>query len=89
MTPPRTAHAPQAPPEPAPVPPPELAVVLPGPHPEDLVAHLERDQLVAETFRPVAPARLSRTARSALWALRLFTVALAAMVLYAFITQLS
>jgi hypothetical protein len=67
----------------------ELELPLPGPRPEDLVMHLERDQLVAETFRPVARAQLSRGVRAGLWALRIFTVLLAAMVLYTFVSQLS
>jgi hypothetical protein len=67
----------------------ELELPLPGPRPEELIVHLERDQLVAETFRPVPPARLSRRTRAALWALRVAAVVLAAMVLYTFFSQLS
>jgi len=55
---------------------------------EQLIAHLERDQLVAETFRPVAPARLSRRVRAGLWALRVFVVIVGAMVIYTFIARL-
>ncbi|GAC1490427.1 MAG: hypothetical protein NVS1B9_11720 [Solirubrobacteraceae bacterium] len=51
---------------------------------EELVAFLERDQLVADTSRPVAPAELGWRARSALWALRAFVVVVSAMVIYTF-----
>jgi hypothetical protein len=67
----------------------ELEVPLPGPRPEELIVHLERDQLVAETIRPVPPATLSRRVRVALWVLRVVVVVLAAMVLYTFVSQLS
>jgi hypothetical protein len=53
-----------------------------------LIAHLEPDQLVNETYRPVAPARLSARTRAALWALRVFVVVLSAMVIYVFIARL-
>jgi len=54
----------------------------------ELVMHLEPDQLVAETLRPVPRARLSRRVRIGLWALRVFAVAVSLMVLYTFIAQL-
>jgi hypothetical protein len=57
-------------------------------HGEELIMHLERDQLVAETFRPVAPARLGRRALLGLWALRVFAVLVSAMVLYTFLARL-
>ena len=53
-----------------------------------LIAHLEPDQLVHETLRPVPPARLSRRARAGLWALRIFSIAMGAMVIYAFVDAL-
>jgi hypothetical protein len=55
---------------------------------QELIMHLERDQLVSETFRPVERARLSRPVTLSLWALRLFAVALSLMVLYTFIARL-
>ena len=55
----------------------------------ELIMHLERDQFVAETSRPVARATLGRYAVPALWALRVFAVAVSAMVVYTFITQLN
>ena len=38
---------------------------------EDLILHLERDQTVAETSKPVAPAQLSSRVVAGLWALRI------------------
>ena len=55
---------------------------------EPLIEHLERDQLVAETLRPVAPAQLSRRVLAGLWALRVFAVLVSAMVIYTFIARL-
>ena len=55
---------------------------------EELIAYLESDQLVAERSRPVGRARLGRRARAALWALRVFTIVLSAMVIYTFVAQL-
>jgi hypothetical protein len=55
---------------------------------EELIDYLERDQLVAETFRPVARATLGRHALVSLWALRIFVVLVSAMVLYTFFAQL-
>jgi hypothetical protein len=60
----------------------------PGAAQTPLIAHLERDQLVGETLRPVARARLSARTRAALWALRVFVVVLGAMVIYAFVARL-
>jgi len=57
--------------------------------PEDeLIMHLERDQLVAETSRPVQRAALGTRATVALWSLRVFVVAVGAMVIYTFVDQL-
>jgi hypothetical protein len=55
---------------------------------EELVMYLERDQLVADKSRPVSRALLSHRARMALWALRVVTLVLSAMVIYTFIAQL-
>jgi hypothetical protein len=64
-------------------------VVHPTPHPDrELIMHLEPDQLVAETFRPVPRAKLSRAAVIGLVALRVFVVVVSLMVLYTFIVQL-
>ena len=50
---------------------------------------LERDQLVAETSRPVPRALSSaRATIAALWALRVFVVLVSLMVIYTFIEQL-
>ena len=57
--------------------------------PEDeLIHHLERDQLVAATSLPVEKAALSPRARAALWALRVFVVLVSLMVVYTFFDQL-
>jgi hypothetical protein len=45
---------------------------------------LERDQLVADTSRPLEPAILSRRLRLGLWCLRVFALTISAMVLYTF-----
>ena len=55
---------------------------------DELIMHLERDQFVAETSRPVPRAHLSPVARAGLWALRVFVVLVSLMVLYTFIDQL-
>jgi len=55
---------------------------------EELIAYLERDQLVADTSRPVTPADLSPRIRVALWALRVFVVIVSCMVVYTFFHQL-
>lgn len=55
---------------------------------EELIMHLERDQLVAETFRPVAQAPLSGRVLLGLWALRIFVVVVSLMVVYTFIARL-
>jgi hypothetical protein len=56
---------------------------------EVLLEHLERDQLVAETRRPVPRAQLSARAAAGLWALRIAVVLLSVMVLYAFVERLA
>jgi hypothetical protein len=55
---------------------------------DELIMHLERDQFVAETSRPVPRAPLGPHATLALWALRLFAVVVSLMVVYTFIRQL-
>ena len=65
-----------------------LESVLPGPAPEELVMHLERDQLAAATLLPVPRAHLSARVRAALWALRVFAVVVSAMVIYTFLAGL-
>ena len=60
---------------------------LPSDH-EQLVEYLESDQLVEERARPVPQARLSRPAAAGLWALRVFAIIMALMVIYTFVAQL-
>jgi hypothetical protein len=55
---------------------------------DELIMHLERDQFVAETSRPVPRAALSARATTGLWALRIFVVIVSLMVIYTFIDQL-
>jgi hypothetical protein len=57
-------------------------------HEDELIMHLERDQFVAETSRPVPHAPLSARARAGLWALRVFVVIVSLMVIYTFAQQL-
>jgi hypothetical protein len=54
---------------------------------DELIMHLERDQFVAETSRPVPAAPLSARVSAALWALRVFVVVVGAMVVYTFVAQ--
>jgi len=55
---------------------------------QQFIEYLESDQLVADTSRPVPRARLGRRASAGLWALRVFVLALSAMVVYTFVAQL-
>jgi hypothetical protein len=55
---------------------------------EELIMFLERDQLVADTSRPVPPAHLSTRVKAALWALRVFVILVSCMVLYTFVHEL-
>ena len=55
---------------------------------DELIMHLERDQFVVETSRPVPRATLSPRATAGLWALRIFVVLVSLMVIYTFIDQL-
>ncbi len=56
---------------------------------QELIMHLEPDQLVAETLRPVPRAKLGAGTIRWLWALRIFVVIASAMVIYTFIQQVS
>ena len=55
---------------------------------QELISFLESDQLTSARSRPVGPARLGRRAKLGLWALRVFALAMSAMVIYTFIAQL-
>lgn len=55
---------------------------------DELIMHLERDQFVAETSRPVPRATLGSRATALLWALRVFVVLVSLMVIYTFADQL-
>jgi hypothetical protein len=55
---------------------------------EQLIMHLEHDQLVAETLRPLPRAHVSPRALLGLWMLRIFVVMVSAMVIYTFISRL-
>jgi hypothetical protein len=55
---------------------------------EGLIMHLEPDQFVAATNRPVPSAPLSRRAAAGLWALRIFVVLVSIMVIYTFVDRL-
>ncbi|HLM86883.1 MAG TPA: hypothetical protein VK272_11915 [Solirubrobacteraceae bacterium] len=55
---------------------------------DELIMHLERDQFVAETSRPVPSAALGRRASAGLWALRVFVLIVSAMVIYTFVVGL-
>lgn len=76
--------------DPARAPQPELVDALPvePASEQELIAYLEPDQLVAETFRHVARATLTRNTAIALWALRVFVVLVSLMVLYTFFVRL-
>lgn len=55
---------------------------------DEHVLHLERDQLVTETSRPLPRAALGAPAAAGLWAIRVFVVLVSLMVVYTFIDQL-
>jgi hypothetical protein len=55
---------------------------------DELVGYLERDQLEVEMDKHLPLARLSRWSRLGLWALRVFVVAVGAMVIYTFVAGL-
>ena len=57
-------------------------------HEDDHVHYLEPDQLVTKRSRPLPHASLGARARAGLWALRVFSIVLSAMVVYAFVVQL-
>jgi hypothetical protein len=54
----------------------------------ELIDFLEPDQLVADASRPVSLAILSAPVRAGLWALRIFTLLLAAAVVFTFVSEL-
>jgi hypothetical protein len=56
--------------------------------PQELAVFLEPDQLLALQERPVPRAALGPRTRAALWALRIFALAVSAMVVYAFFASL-
>lgn len=55
----------------------------------ELVAALEPDQTVAASSRPFPRYRMSRAANAAFWAVRVFVLLIAAMVVYTFFASLS
>ncbi len=55
---------------------------------DELIMFLERDQLVADTSRPVARARLAPRVNALLWGLRVFVLVVSFMVIYTFVKQL-
>ena len=55
---------------------------------QELAVFLEPDQLLAGQERPVPRAALGPRARAGLWALRIFALAVSAMVIYAFFASL-
>jgi hypothetical protein len=60
-----------------------------GEQAEELIMHLERDQIVAEKRRPLPRAHVGPRAVFALWVLRVFVVLVSAMVIYTFISRLN
>ncbi len=52
---------------------------------EELIMFLERDQLVADTSRPVARVAFGSGVQAALWALRVFVIVVSLMVVYTFV----
>ena len=55
---------------------------------DEVIMHLERDQFVAETSRPVPRVVLGRRVAAGLWVLRVFVVLVSVMVIYTFVDQL-
>ena len=55
---------------------------------DELIMHLERDQFVAETSRPLPPAKLTPRIVAGLWGLRVFVTVVGLMVIYTFVDQL-
>jgi hypothetical protein len=64
-------------------------LALDAPAEANLIGFLEPDQLVSDTSQPVPPADLTAPVRAALWALRIFTLLLAAAVVFTFVSQLT
>lgn len=61
----------------------------PEAHPEaELVSALEPDQLTAVSDLPLPPARVTRSLRFALFALRIFSLLITVIVVYVFIFQI-
>lgn len=54
----------------------------------DPLAYLEPNQLQSDRSKPLPRAPLTRAATAGIWALRVLVVALSAMVVYTFISQL-
>lgn len=75
-------------PAPPPAPIPERQLQAQERHEDELIMHLERDQFVEETSRPVPRAPLGARAQAGLWALRVFVVLVGLMVIYTFVRQL-
>ncbi len=55
---------------------------------EQLIMFLEHEQLASDRSIAVPPAQLSRSARAALWLLRIFALIVSFMVVYTFVSQL-
>jgi 4-hydroxybenzoate polyprenyltransferase len=55
---------------------------------QELIEFLERDQLVEDRSRPLPRARVGRRASAALWALRVFALLMAVLVVYTFVASL-
>ena len=55
---------------------------------DETIMHLERDQFVAETSRPVPRRPLGPHTVAVLWSLRVFAVVVSLMVIYTFIHEL-
>lgn len=64
------------------------APARPEEDPEEIVAFLERDQTVHDRLLPLPRRALSPLASHALWALRVFTVLIGALVIYTFFATL-
>ena len=56
---------------------------------QEMIMHLEPDQIVEVTMRPLPRARLSRRGLRGLWVLRIWAVVAGAMVIYTFVEQVS
>jgi len=54
----------------------------------ELIDSLEPDQLVAAVAKPLPRLRLSRSVRTALWAVRIFVLIITVLVIYTFVVKL-